>query len=231
MTSTADEPIPTPDLFDGAPPPRDEYVLGQGFPRDLEYCRSQLPDPRMWAPELDDLPEANYGRHQIARRDLFAIAERAAADPGDPWAAIQLHAAIVFWGAPPGQSTHRAALPLAESKAPQHLTEALRTVRTASAQSAYQAMDRYQRLWISGLGASYFTKFMYFGGYNATKPGMPQPLIMDDNVLKALRDKTQLPWANTVADYMRYLDAAKDWAFDYNTTPDVIERRLFQLGS
>lgn len=231
MTNTADEPIPTPDLFDGVPPPRDEYVLDQGFPRDLEYCRAQLPDPRMWAPELDDLPEANYGRHRLARRELFAIAERAAADPGDPWAAIQLHAAIVFWGAPPGQSTSRAVKPLSDPHAPQHLTEALRTVRTAGAQSAYQAMDRYQRLLVSGLGPAYFTKFLYFGGYTATKPGMPQPLILDENVLKALVDTTHLPWAATAPDYVRYLDAAKDWAFDYNTTPDVIERRLFELGS
>ena len=232
MPEPTDDPIPTPpDLFDGPPPPREEYVLGQGFPRDLVYCRAQLPDPRMWAPELDELPEANYGRHQLTRRDLFAIAERAAAEPGDPWAAIQAHAAIVFWGAPPGQSTTRAIKPLAEPKAPPHLTEALRTVRTAGAQSAYHAMDRYQRLWLSGLGPSYFTKFMYFGGYNATKPGMPQPLVMDDNVIKALWLKTQLPWTATATDYIRYLDTAKAWAFDYNTTPDVIERRLFQLGS
>lgn len=231
MIATADEPIPTPELFVGAPPAREDYVLSQGFPRDLEYCRSQLPDSRMWAPELDDLPEANYGRHQLARRDLFTIAERAAADPGDPWAAIQLHAAIIFWGAPPGQSTSRAVKPLSDLNAPTRLTEALRTVRTAGALSAYQAMDRYQRLWVSGLGPAYFTKYLYFGGFNATKPGMPQPLILDENVIKALIDTTRLPWAATATDYLRYLDAAKDWAFDYNTTPDVIERRLFQLGS
>lgn len=230
MPEPADIPTP-PDLFDGPPPSRDEYVLGQGFPRDLVYCRSQLPDPRMWAPELDDLPEANYGRHQLARRNLFAIAERAASDPGDPWAAIQLHAAIIFWGAPPGQSTSRAVKPLADPNAPQHLTEALRTVRGAGAQSAYQAMDRYQRLWVRGLGPAYFTKFLYYAGYQAAKPGMPQPLIMDENVIKALGATTHLPWEANVVDYIRYLDTAKSWAFDYNTTPDVIERRLFQLGS
>jgi len=50
-------------------------------------------------------------------------------------------------------------------------------------------------------------------------------------VVVMLRDGQHLPWAATASDYIRYLDTARDWAFDYDTTPDVIERRLFQLGT
>jgi hypothetical protein len=41
-------------LFDDhTPPPREEFVLNQGFIRDLDRCRRLLPDPRMLPPELN----------------------------------------------------------------------------------------------------------------------------------------------------------------------------------
>ena len=92
-----------------------------------------------------------------------------------------------------------------------------------------KALGRRGRLWIPNLGPSYFTKFLYFGGYGA-KPYMPQPLIMDDNVIKALKDVTNQHWEPSVADYVRYLDTAADWAFEFGVAADVVERRLFQLG-
>ncbi|MDV3133340.1 hypothetical protein [Mycobacterium sp. 29Ha] len=220
--------VDVPELFDGAKPPeREQFVLNQGFTRDLGYCRGLLPDTRMWPAELDHLATDN-GRGRIARRTLFEIAERATTDT-DPWAAIQLHAAIVFWGAPPGQSMVRAVRPFAEDAAAQRFTQALALVRGEGAESAYKALSRRGRLWIANLGPSYFTKFLYFGGYGA-KAYMPQPLIMDDNVISALKDVTKKPWEASAADYMRYLDTAADWAFEFNVAADVIERRLFQIG-
>jgi hypothetical protein len=35
-------------IFDAPPLPREEFVLQQGFIRDLEMCCNVLPDPRMW---------------------------------------------------------------------------------------------------------------------------------------------------------------------------------------
>jgi hypothetical protein len=219
------------DLFDGRPlPSRDEYVLAQGFLVDPAYCKKVLPDERMWPAELDHLPEHANGRIRIDRALLFAIAQRAITELDNPWSATQLHAAITFWGAPAGLSRKRAVKPLADVNVSARLSEAIKVVRGAGPASAYKALSRYQRLWISGLGPSYFTKLMYYAGYGA-KPYMSQPLIMDDNVVAGLIKVTGQQWEASVDDYVRYLDLAKDWAYEFGTEPDVIERRLFAIGS
>lgn len=219
-----------PDLFDGhEPPPRSEYVLDQGFLRDPAYCQGLLPDHRMWPGEFNQLTP-NSGRIRIDRALVFDIAQRAISEPTQPFSATQLHAAITFWGAPPGQSTSRAVKPLSDPNVASRLTDAINLVRGEGAASAYKALSRHQRLWVSGLGPSYFTKLMYFAGYGA-KPYMPQPLIMDDNVITGLSRVTNQQWEASLDDYMRYIDQAKDWAYDFGTDPDVIERRLFEIGS
>lgn len=219
------------DLFgDQRPPQRNEYVLAQGFSRDPVYCRRVLTDERMWPREFEQLATNPDGRVFVDRALLFAIAERVVTDLGDPWSTVQLHAAIVFWGAPPGQSTSRAARPLATAGAAPRLAEAIKVVRGEGPTSAYRALCRGQLLWVSGLGPSYFTKLMYFAGYNA-KPHMSQPLIMDDNVIAGLSRVTGQRWGALPEDYLRYIDLAKDWAYELDTDPDVIERRLFEIGS
>ena len=221
----------TPDLFEGQdPPPREKYVLGQGFLRKPTYCKGVLPDERMWAPELDRRPQNTNGRIWIDRNVVFGIAKRAIAELDDPWAATQLHAALTFWGAPPGLSTTRAAKPLFDQHISSRLTQAIKVVRGEGPASAYKALSRNQRLWISGLGPSYFTKLMYFAGYGA-KPYISQPLIMDDNVIAGLVKVTDQPWQASLADYIRYIDLVKDWAYEFDTEPDVIERRLFDIGA
>ncbi|MCU1701340.1 MAG: hypothetical protein JWR34_7403 [Mycobacterium sp.] len=219
-------------LFGGEQPPdRDEYVLNQGFVRDLDKCRNLLPDEvctRMWPQEFDTGLDDGT-RRRIDRRSLFGIAQRAASDSGNPWAAAQLHAAITFWGAPPGMPMQRACRPLGEAGAAANLTKVLHTVRGEGATSAYKAMVRGGRLAVKGLGPSYLTKLLYFGGYGA-KPHMPDPLIMDDNVIKGLVWLTEEPWEQTVAAYGQYLDLAADLASELGSEPDVIERRLFELG-
>lgn len=220
-----------PDLFDGQiPPQRAEYVLSQGFTRNPTYCKSVLANQQMWPPELEQLSPNHAGRILIDRALLFAIAQRAITELSHPWSAGQLHTAIVFWGAAPGQPTSRALKPLARDNAAVHLTEAIRVVRGEGPASAYRALSKHQRLWISGLGSSYFTKLMYFAGYDA-KPHMSQPLIMDDKVIAGLIAVTGQRWTASLEDYVRYIDLAKDWSYEHNTDPDVIERRLFEIGS
>ena len=68
---------------------------------------------------------------------VFAIADRVVNElQDDHWSAMQLQAAITFWGAPPGQSTARAARPLAESSASSLLTEAIKLARGEGPASA-----------------------------------------------------------------------------------------------
>ena len=54
---------------------------------------------------------------------------------------------------------------------------------------------------------------------------------MDDNVIAGLIKVAVHPWEALGEHYSRYLDLAKDSAYEFATELDVIERRLFALGS
>ncbi len=57
---------------------------------------------------------------------------------------------------------------------------------------------------------------------------LAEPLIMDDNVIDALEDLTKEPWqGESVADYTRYIDLARQVAYEANTSADVVEWRLW----
>lgn len=212
----------------GAGPTRD-IPLNQGFLRDLAVMRRAAPDSRVWPPELDEFPLDARGRFRIDRRHVFAIAERAIHTPEDRWASAQLHCAIVIWGAPPGRDMTRAFRPLADAAAPEHLTQALKVVRGEGPISAYCALSKTGgRLHVSGLGPSFFTKFLYFGGWDA-KHLLDQPLIMDKRVVKSLKALTKESWTNdNIDDYRRFLELARDVAHAAETTEDVVEWRLWQ---
>lgn len=219
--------VPSALFGDDGPPDREE-VLRQGFLRDLARCKALLPDARMWPAELD-AGGGDGATHRVDRRTLFGIAERVVASD-DEWGSVQLHAAIAVWGAPPGIAMKRAVRPFDDPNAVKRFADALAVVRGEGPISAYRALSRGSRLWIRDLGPSYFTKFLYFGGFGA-KRYMSQPLIMDDNVVKALGMVTGQRWETSLQDYGRYLDLAADWAAELGTEADVIEWRLFQLGS
>jgi hypothetical protein len=213
-------------LFGEEGPPDRDVVLNQGFTRDPAITKDALPDDRLWPPEFEGLPMTN-GRIRVDRRLVFTIAQRATDDPENDWAAAQLHTAAAVWGAKPGRNTHRAFRPLANPQAPERLTEALRLVQNGGALSGYKVMLRRGRLNISGLASSFFTKFLYFGGWDA-KPRLAQPLIMDDDVIDALEELTKEPWqGDSVDDYTRYLDLAREVAYEANTSEDVVEWRLW----
>jgi hypothetical protein len=124
----------------------------------------------------------------------------------------------------------RASKPLRNPDAPKRLTDALHLVRGEGPMSAYRALVKHPkgRLNISGLGASYFTKFLYFAGWDS-KPFLGQPLIMDDLVIEALTKLTKQKWNDeSPDDYVRYADLARDIAYEAETTEDVVERQLWR---
>jgi hypothetical protein len=218
------------DPFNWTPPARDKYILAQGFWRKPSDCKKVLPDERMWAPELHAAADYVKDQVRIDRDMLFTIATRVKSALTDPWAAIHLHAAIVFWGARPGRSTTRAVRPLAQHDASARLSEAISLVVHEEPTIAYEALSRRQRLWVSGLGPSYFTKLIYFAGYQ-TNSDVAQPLIMDDNVVAGLIKVTRASWKVSLAEYLRFLELAKETAKHRGVEPDVIERGFFDLGS
>ena len=129
-------------------------------------------------------------------------------------------------------TTARAYRPLGEPDAGTKLTKALATVRSSGPLSAYKAMSSGGSLKIKFLDTSFFTKFLYFGGWDAKKH-MPEPLIYDQHVARALRHlTTEEEWVNALPSerYGEYLDLVAWWAAELGTSEDVVERRLFHVG-
>jgi hypothetical protein len=177
------------DLFDGVVPSRDS-ILGQGFWFDPVDRRRRLPDEAMWPPELDACPFEGKNRF-VDRRSVFGIAERAIETPDDPFSATQLLLASIIWGTEP--KGRNAGFRLdglhQDPDAPRKLTKALHIVRASGAKSAFEAMSWGGGCKVIEIAAAFFTKFLYFGGWDA-KPYLWQPLIMDERVIRALNRTT-----------------------------------------
>lgn len=219
-----------PVLFDGSAPDR-EWVLDHGFEINLQYFKAKLPNERLWPGELDESPI--QGRYPfVDRRRVFSVAHRAATSD-DPYAAAQLMTAAFVWGTvKTGNGPYRRYRAFADPESLVKLTKALHLVREEGALSAYRAMWGRGSLKIAFLDSAFFTKFLYFGGYGA-KRYLQQPLILDRHVARALSHFTALDWSGvswTRDQYSTYLDLVRDWATEYDTDEDVVERRLFQEG-
>lgn len=219
------------DLFDGVVPDR-EWVLNQGFWFDPADRKGRLSHTSMWPVELDDCPAKGKNRY-VDRRRVFQIAERAIATPDDRFSATQFMVASIIWGT--GTGARNAGFRLRslhiDPDAPAKLAKVLQIVRTSGAKSAFDAMFAGGTCKVPEIAPAFFSKFLYFAGYGA-KPLLWEPLIIDRNVVKALRDRTSRTWSNAInaAEYGDYRDLAGKWATRHDMTPDVIERRLFELG-
>lgn len=218
--------------FLGAPPDRDAWVLAQGFRFSLEKWRDNLPDPAMWPPELDDAPEADREGQQIVdRRIVFRIGERAT----DPLGAVQTLVAASVWGTGTGaRGGYRRRLVLSPGVevVGKLLAAAAQKLRAEGPLAAYTFLHGDGRNRIKNLGASFGTKFLYFSGYGRCR-GDQQPLILDENVAIGLNRLCGVDWASGgwgTSQYAQYLSLGHDWAKEWKTNPDVIERVLFSIG-
>jgi hypothetical protein len=110
---------------------------------------------------------------------------------------------------------------------------ALRVLHGGDPVDAYLVMNELGRR-IKHLGPAFFTKALYFAA-GPDPSGPVRPLILDRNVVLALN--TLAPHLDlhpdhrwTSAQYGAYLELAHQWADRCGTAPDVVERRLFELG-
>lgn len=209
--------------FRGAPPDRSSWVLGQKSRFSAKRWRDELPDPALWPPELNTAPDSE-GWHHVDRRTVFEIGKRAA----EPLGAAQTLVAADVWGTGTkarGRSRCLKVFGQGAEAVGNVLAAAAQRLRDDGPQAAYSYLHRDSRNRIKYLGPSFGTKFLYFSGYNRCH-GDRQPLILDDNVAAALSRLCGL----TVPEYAEYLSLAHDWATDWQTTPDVIERVLFSIG-
>jgi hypothetical protein len=222
-----DVPLP----FRGRPPARDEWVLAQSLSFSAEKWRAALPDPALWPPELDHLPETDDGRPLIDRRTVFRIGERAA----EPRGAAQTLVAASVWGtgtAARGRSRRLRVFEQAADAICDHLAIAVEILRSKGPIEAFIYLHGDGRNLIKHLGPSFGTKVLYFCGYGSSS-GDRSPLILDQYVTVALNKLCGLNWPEqsfSSSQYDEYLDLAHRWASDWHTSPDVIERVLFSVG-
>jgi hypothetical protein len=219
-----------PPLFSEQPPDRERYILGQGFAYCPHHWTDRLPDPNMWPAELASRPpEGRWPR--IYRRDVFDFARRLR----KPLDAIHLYVAASAWGVgTKARLVTRRVWVLDRNNDPGvTLRDAARALRAQGPIEAYRAMNEGGDLRLDYLGPGFFTKVLYFTGWDQV-PGLRQPLIMDQHVVRALNEQAglgwDLDWNWTANQYGQYLDLAHEWAEDWGTAPDVVERRLFERG-
>jgi hypothetical protein len=83
------------------------------------------------------------------------------------------------------------------------------------------------------LGPAFFTKVLYFAGWDKAA-GDHRPLIPDRCVVLALNEQAGLGWRSggnwSSAQYAEYLALADQWADAWGTAPDVVEKVLFKRG-
>ena len=185
------------------------------------------------------------GRYRIYRRDLFRLAADAVAGGQDDPAIVALLLGVVVWGA--GCSDRRGpwkaaqALGMGESREPgrqaiARIRHAVDVTREEGGWAGYAALSAQGSAKLRQMGESYFTKLIYAAGYDCDATPLPWPLILDDNVRKALVRHGGIPddedWTlyySPVA-YRQYLCIVGIWAQMWDTPADHVEYALFRLG-
>jgi hypothetical protein len=223
-------------------------VTDQALPEFMsEYSEDQLmKQATPWAPEkwkavfaaspktIDRLRERCHEPDAITRRDLFNISSEIVNDRNS---AIDLFVGCMIWGAPKG-NRFRGGMKsvrnmLSDRRLEEKLNRALETVNDADLGpvGAFVGFSRQGENQVPYLGPSFFTKFLYFGGYYRTSHRL-KPLIADDRVSITLRDQGWPLWSGTLDDvgYRLFLEIAADWTRQLGWQPEnahVVEYALF----
>ena len=112
----------------------------------------------------------------------------------------------------------------------------MEVTRRDGAQASYTAMSRGGPAKLEAMGESFFTKLIYVSGHRAPTTPRPLPLILDNNVRKALvraggiLESGRWTLYRTPEAYRQYLLIAQTWADLWNTRSDQVEYALFEFG-
>jgi hypothetical protein len=160
---------------------------------------------------------------------------------------VQLLVAAIVWGVGNSVQGRRRHLKFLEQPAANHslaklgrrLVSAVELARSESPISAYAALHGCESgegsLNVPHLGPSYGTKLLYFSSYSSSLESATPALILDQRVATALSWLTGAAWERqpegwSAARYEEYLRLASNWAGQWPTEPDCVERVLFAIG-
>lgn len=222
------------EIFDGPPPARDTYIADHWFGFNPATWRRWLLESAPWPDWLDELPYA--GRWpRITRGHLLSAGN--AANGGQT--ADQLLIGAYIWGSglPAGRGPVRLRRVFDRNPArvQPRLAGAVEVLRGEGAAAAYRQLSWGGRYKLTGLGASFFTKLLYFAGWDSAA-GALRPLILDRSVVVGLNAVGGTQWPPfgpwTADQYADYLDWAPDEADRWGpgTTADVVERAVWECG-
>lgn len=205
-------------------PPNEDQVRAQ---RVSFYPRHWLAKDQ-WPERLNrPLVLAEQGIVSVSRQELFDMAQSVPSDD----AAVSLYVHIAGWGiGTKARGAARVAKPLQDLTVGAKLAEAHGLARAGDPVQAYAAMNHGGPYKLRHFGPAFFTKWLYFGGYEtAVSQHRTPPLILDARVARALGWRTS-GWA--AAHYQRYLDLAEEIraAWCPSAGLHVVEFGLFRVG-
>lgn len=199
-----------------------QQVRGQPIRFNPARWKQLLPDPDFWPTQLDKCLVGTHGRLVVTRANVFDICR----DMPDELAVIRGFVAACVWGAGTGaQSIHRRIKIFTANpgEVGPRLASALEIQQSEGPVAAYAALQG--RLKLKFLGPAFFTKLLYFAGYD-NPTGDLRPLILDRFVARGLQAGWPTAgWSST--QYSEYLRHAHKWA---DKDPDTVELLLFRAG-
>jgi hypothetical protein len=205
-------------------------VLGQAVDFDPVRWKARLPAASAWPSALDCRPMGKKWP-SVDRSGVFDIC--ATADTAD--GAVQAYVAAAVWGTgTSAQSVERRINVLTgnpDGEVGRRIAEAVGILRERGAVAAYAAL-RTGVLSVNYLGPAFFSKILYFGGFDSAA-GELRPLIIDRWIARAVNAWKGTTWeeANWPTEvYQRYLTWAGELAAERGVCPDVIEYHLFAAG-
>ena len=217
-----------PELFDALRasysdgPPTEETVRAQGFPFYRRHWVARWPPAIALPPSL-----AHEDAQGSVDRDSLL---RSAASVTNEHDAVDFYVRVCSWGSgTKARGIARCVKPLHQPGAAEALLATHTLVRSGDSVGAYASLWRGGEHRIKHLGPAFFTKWMYFSGYEDCTSNEPAPLILDARVANALG---WWPYGWSVRDYGTYLERAEQirqqWCPDRGA--HVVEYALFKMG-
>lgn len=181
---------------------------------------------KRWPEGLDVPPFLEPGAElQVSRQGLFDHATTV----NSPQDALEFYVWIAGWGTGKGggRPVARSAKVLQTPNVAELLWQSFSNLHDHGAVNAYRRLRTTGEDRIKYLGPAFFTKWLYFSGYDTWDDSSLAPLILDKRVAHSLGWSRTSGWkSHRYEEYLNQVEALRQaWAPD--ETPHVIEYALF----